>query len=47
MKRTEAQVIGSTLFQFYKTANHFNNIGAVENLLYGILTNHGRANYNF
>ena len=47
MKRAEAQVIGAPFLQFHKTANHFNNIGAVENLLYGILADHGRANYDF
>jgi len=38
MKRAEAQVVCSPLFQFYESANHINNINAVEYLLYSILT---------
>lgn len=43
MKGTKAQVISTPFFQFYKTTHHLNNIGAVENLLYGILRNHARG----
>ena len=41
MKRAEAEIISATLFQFYKTADHINNIDAAENLLYRILGDQG------
>ena len=37
MKRAEAKIIGTPLFQFYKTTNHINNINAAQYLLYSIL----------
>ena len=39
MKRAKAKITGASLFQFYKPANHINNINAAKYLLYGILTN--------
>jgi hypothetical protein len=43
MKRTEAQMICSPLFQLYKPAYHINDIEPAEYLLYGILGYHGHA----
>lgn len=40
MKGAETNVIGASLFQFYKPADDVNNIKAAENLLYGALGDH-------
>jgi hypothetical protein len=46
VKRAEAQVIGTPSFQFYKTSDHIEDIGAAHDLLYGIGRNHeGGASY--
>ena len=37
MERAQAQVIGSSFFQFNKRANYFHNIYAAENLLNTVL----------
>ena len=41
MKRAEAEVIRSPFFQFDEGADHFNDIDAALNLLYGLLTDQG------
>ena len=37
MKRTETQIVGSSFFQFHKTADDFRDIYPAENLLNGIV----------
>ena len=38
MKRAEAEVAGTSLFQLYEFSYHINNVDAAKYLLYGILT---------
>jgi len=39
MKRAEAKVIGTPLFEFYKRSHNLHNIYAAQYLLYGVLCN--------
>jgi hypothetical protein len=39
MKRAEAEVIGSPLFQFHKSSNNINDVKTAKYLLYGIWGN--------
>lgn len=41
MKRTEAKVVGTSLFQFYEIADDLYYVNAGKNLLYGLLRYHG------
>lgn len=41
MKRAKADIVGTSFFQFYKAANHFDNVDTGKNLLYGLLWNQG------
>lgn len=40
MKRAESQVIGTSFFQFHKTADDIDNIDSAKYLLYGIRRDH-------
>jgi hypothetical protein len=40
MKRAETDIIGSSFFQFYKAADHIDDIDASKYLLYGALGDH-------
>lgn len=44
MKRTIAQIIRSSLFQFHKRTDDFNDVEAWKNLLYGVLCDHEGSN---
>ena len=37
VKRTEADIIGSPFFQFYKTTDDLRDVNPTQNLLYGML----------
>jgi hypothetical protein len=45
MERTEAEIISTPLFQFYKASNNVDYINAAKDLLYAILRDHGAANF--
>ena len=36
MKRTKPQVVGAPFFEFYEPADHFRDVDAAEDLLYGL-----------